>query len=107
MEQLPNLPPQKQKPRATFVARELQIYGGSADRLPDRVSLLIKENIHYDAAGAKTPSRIKSFVCHTTPHSDSTSRRVSYSVRAYHTRLQPKCKYFFAKSVKKYLFKKG
>ena len=23
----------------------------------------------------------KSFVCHTTPHSDSTSRRVSYSVQ--------------------------
>ena len=27
----------------------------------------------------------KSFVCHSTPHFDSTSREVSYSVRGYHT----------------------
>ena len=26
-----------------------------------------------------------SFVCHSTPHFGSTSREVSYSVRAYHT----------------------
>ena len=32
-----------------------------------------------------TSSRIKSFVCQTTPHFGSTSREVSYSVRAYHT----------------------
>ena len=38
------------------------------------------------AAGAETPSRNKSFVCHSTPHFDSTSREVSYSVRPYHTR---------------------
>lgn len=35
------------------------------------------------------------FVCHTTPHFDSTSREVSYSVRPYHTRRKMKSKYFF------------
>ena len=34
----------------------------------------------------------ESFVCHTTPHFDSTSREVSYSVPSYHTRKIPKCK---------------
>ena len=34
----------------------------------------------------------KSFVCHTTPHHGSTSRKVSYSVLAYHTRNFAKCK---------------
>jgi hypothetical protein len=34
----------------------------------------------------------KSFVCHTTPHYGSTSREVSYSVLAYHTRNAPNCK---------------
>ena len=33
----------------------------------------------YEAAGAKIPSRTMSFVCHTTPHSGSTSRRTLYS----------------------------
>ena len=37
----------------------------------------------------------KSFVCHTTPHSGSTSREVSYSVLAYHTTERLKCKYLF------------
>ena len=34
----------------------------------------------------------KSFVCHTTPHSGSTSREVSYSVPRYHTRNSRNCK---------------
>ena len=37
----------------------------------------------------RTPHRgpkLKSFVCHSTPHFDSTSREVSYSVLTYHTR---------------------
>ena len=33
-----------------------------------------------------------SFVCHSTPHFDSTSREVSYSVRIYHTLLLKKSK---------------
>lgn len=33
------------------------------------------------------------FVCHTTPHFDSTSRGGSYSVRIYITRYATKCKY--------------
>ena len=37
------------------------------------------------AAGAEISSRTMSFVCQTTPHFGSTSREVSYSVRAYHT----------------------
>ena len=40
----------------------------------------------------------KSFVCHTTPHFDSTLREVSYSVRNYHTRCGNKSKYFFCKN---------
>ena len=36
-----------------------------------------------------------SFVCHSTPHFDSTSRKASYSVRKYHTRCFEKSKYFF------------
>ncbi len=39
-----------------------------------------------------TSSRIKSFVCQTTPHFGSTSREVSYSVRDYHTPYRGKCK---------------
>ena len=39
----------------------------------------------------------KPFVCHSTPHFDSTSREVFYSVRMYHTRFGGKCKYFFIK----------
>ena len=35
---------------------------------------------------------LQSFVCHTTPHYGSTSRKVSYSVRAYHTRNPSNCK---------------
>ena len=38
-----------------------------------------------------------SFVCHTTPHSGSTSREVSYSVRGYHTRKERKSKSPFSK----------
>ena len=41
------------------------------------------------------PSWTKSFVCQTTPHFDSTSRRISYSVHAYLTRKQEKCKSLF------------
>ena len=41
----------------------------------------------------------ESFVCHSTPHFDSTSREVSYSVRMYHTRYSEKCKYSFPKTV--------
>ena len=37
----------------------------------------------------------KPFVCHSTPHFDSTSREVSYSVPEYHTRLGQKSKYLF------------
>ena len=44
----------------------------------------------------RMPHRGKiSFVCHSTPHFDSTSREASYSVRRYHTRLRRKSKYFF------------
>ena len=34
----------------------------------------------------------RSFVCHSTPHFDSTSREVSYSVRKYHTLFYGKSK---------------
>ena len=61
----------------------------------DRVSLCIKEILHYGAAGADTPSRTVSFVCQTTPHFGSTLREVSYSVPMYHTRNTPKSKYLF------------
>ena len=50
--------------------------------IPDRVSLCIKECNPLCAAGAEAPSRTASFVCHTTPHFGSTSRRDSYSVAA-------------------------
>ena len=40
----------------------------------------------------------KSFVCHTTPHFDSTLREVSYSVHNYHTRCGNKSKYLFYKT---------
>ena len=36
-----------------------------------------------------------SFVCHTTPHSGSTSRRVSYSVRHHYTGKGRICKVLF------------
>ena len=39
-----------------------------------------------------------SFVCHSTPHFGSTSRRVSYSVPPYHTRWAGKSKYPFLKN---------
>ena len=42
-----------------------------------------------------TPSWTMSFVCQTTPHFDSTSREASYSVHAYLTRKQEKCKSLF------------
>ena len=51
-------------------------------------------------SGCEDPIAEKSFVCHSTPHFDSTSREVSYSVRAYHTRYMEKSKYPFAKTVK-------
>lgn len=47
------------------------------------------------AAGADTLSRAKPFVCHSTPHFDSTSRKVSYSVLPYHTRTDRKSKVLF------------
>ena len=56
-----------------------------ADWLPDRVSLLTYKEAPICAAGADTSSRVKPFVCQTTPHFGSTSREVSYSVPAYHT----------------------
>ena len=37
----------------------------------------------------------RSFVCHSTPHFDSTSREVSYSVPVYHTTDFLKSKYLF------------
>ena len=37
----------------------------------------------------------RSFVCHTTPHLDSTSRRVSYSVGNYYTGYPQKSKALF------------
>ena len=52
----------------------------------------IKEGILYATAGAKTSSRTKSFVCQTTPHFGSTSRKVSYSVLCHFTRRWGKCK---------------
>ena len=48
----------------------------------DRLSILaeyrcyIKEKLQYGAAGADTSSRARPFVCHSTPHIDSTSREV-------------------------------
>ena len=47
------------------------------------------------AAGADTLSRAMPFVCHSTPHFDSTSRKVSYSVPRYHTPTAKKSKYLF------------
>ena len=47
------------------------------------------------SAGADTSSRTRSFVCQTTPHFDSTSREVSYSVLPYHTRETGKSKSLF------------
>ena len=38
-----------------------------------------------------------SFVCQTTPHFGSTLRKVSYSVRMYHTPSAHVCKSLFAK----------
>ena len=67
----------------------------SADSSSDRVSPSIKEVIQYGAAGADTSSRTRSFVCHSTPHFDSTSREVSYSVPEYHTSELKKCKQLF------------
>ena len=52
---------------------------------PAEYRCYIKEGLLYGAAGADTSSRAKPFVCHSTPHFDSTSRKVSYSVRTYHT----------------------
>ena len=51
-----------------------------------------KGSLHYVQRVRITSSRVKPFVCHTTPHFDSTSREVSYSVHAYHTRKDKKCK---------------
>ena len=42
-----------------------------------------------------TSSRVTPFVCQTTPHFDSTSREVSYSVQPYLTRKSEKCKSLF------------
>ncbi len=39
-----------------------------------------------------------SFVCHSTPHFDSTSRKASYSVPPYHTPPARKCKSLFCNS---------
>ena len=66
---------------------------------PYRVTLYIVEIIHY-GSGCGYPIAVlncetqpKSFVCHTTPHLDSTSREVSYSVPPHHTRKSATCKY--------------
>ena len=60
---------------------------------PDRVSLhTYKEIFLYAQRVRNTSSRTKSFVCQTTPHFGSTSRKVSYSVRSYITTLEDKCK---------------
>jgi len=48
-----------------------------------------------------TSSWTMSFVCQTTPHFDSTSREVSYSVREYHTRKQEKSKSPFSQIFEK------
>ncbi len=40
-----------------------------------------------------------SFVCQTTPHFGSTSRKASYSVRGYHTPNSPICKALFPQFV--------
>ena len=48
----------------------------------------------YKLSGFNSPQLVP-FVCHSTPHFDSTSREVSYSVRSYHTPCFYKCKYFF------------
>ena len=54
---------------------------------PTEYRCYIKEGeIQCATAGAAALSRNESFVCQTTPHFGSTSRRVSYSVRKYHTR---------------------
>ena len=47
------------------------------------------------AAGAKTSSRQYAFVRQTTPHFGGTSRKVFYSVRAYHTSKTKKSKEVF------------
>ena len=68
----------------------------SADFRLTEYRCIIVEVIQYGAAGAEASSRTKSFVCHTTPHSGSTSREVSYSVRGYDTRKVRKCKSLFS-----------
>ncbi len=62
-----------------------------------KVRCYIKEDILNGAAGADTLSRAKPFVRHSTPHFDGTSRKVSYSVRRYHTTADKKSKYLFVK----------
>ena len=54
-----------------------------------------------------TSSWTKSFVCQTTPHFDSTSREVSYSVPRYHTRYNGKSKCFLENFLKILGIRKG
>ena len=63
--------------------------------LPDRVSPSIKEVVLLWRSGCGYLIADKSFVCHSTPHFDSTSREVSYSVLQYHTSETGKCKLLF------------
>ena len=58
-------------------------------------------------SGCGHPIAEKSFVCHSTPHFDSTLREVSYSVRPYHTGKLWKCKCFFANFLKKPIFREN
>lgn len=60
---------------------------------PTEYRCYIKEDAPNMAQRVRIPHRgQKSFVCHPTPHFDSTSREVSYSVRSHHTRKRAKCK---------------
>ena len=68
----------------------------TADQSPDRVSLLHKGDESIMTQRVRMPHRgPKSFVCHTTPHSDSTSRRVPTLFRSYCTTFIDKCKQKF------------
>ena len=63
---------------------------------PTEYRCYIKEGFHqYATAGADTPSRTKSFVCQTTPHYGSTSRRAPTLFSCIIHDMRTKVKTFF------------
>ena len=65
---------------------------GVRQPLPDRVSPQHNGGIPFMGSGCGCLIADCSFVCQTTPHFGSTSRKASYSVRAYITPNFPICK---------------